>query len=330
MKPSLPLIAAIGVFATFTSAAWSDQIAREVHLPGTDRWDYLSVDERAERVYVSHGSHVDVLDARTLTPVGKIDATPGVHGIAIAPDLGRGYISAGASDTVVVFALDTLARVAEIKTTGANPDAILYEPNTQRVFTFNGRGHNATAIDAKTNRVLGTIELQAKPEFAVANAAGHIFVNLEDTSSIAEIDARALAVRARWPLKGCDEPSGLALDRAQSRLFSVCSNAVMEIVDATTGRLVTQMPIGKNVDGAGFDPVRRLAFASSGDGMLSVIKEDGADKFSAEPTIKTALGARTMAVDTQTHRIFVSAGVRQPGTPVTIKEGSFEVIAIDP
>ncbi|MEJ0036002.1 MAG: hypothetical protein WDO68_07950 [Gammaproteobacteria bacterium] len=202
---------AAACFATFATSAWSYHVAREMHLPGAEGWDYLSVDEQASRLYVSHGTRVEVIDTKTLELVGTIDQTPGVHGIALAPDLGRGYVSAGASGTVVVFDLKTLARLAEVKTTGANPDAILYEPVTRRVFTFNGRGRNVTAIDARTYEVLGTIALDAKPEFAVSNAAGQIFVNLEDTNGIARIDAKTLAVQARWPLTGCEEPSGLAL-----------------------------------------------------------------------------------------------------------------------
>jgi DNA-binding beta-propeller fold protein YncE len=337
-RQSLRIAAAL-CLAAFASSAWSYHISGEVRLPGTERWDYLSVDEKAGRLYVSHGTHVEVIDMKSLKAIGQIDQTPGVHGIAIADDLGRGYISAGASDSVVVFNLKTLARVAEVKTTGANPDAILYEPTTHRVFTFNGRGRNATAIDAKTYEVLGTIALDAKPEFAVADAAGQIFVNLEDTNSIAQIDARTLQVRARWLLKGCEEPSGLALDRENARLFSVCSNQVMEIVDAHSGRIVAQEPIGKNVDAAGFDPARHLAFASGGDATLTVVKEDGPDRFTVAETVTTRRGARTMAVSTSTHQVFLSAGVPQPApppvagqprTPPAIEEGSFEVVVLSP
>jgi hypothetical protein len=326
-------------FVTFASSAWSYHVAHEVHLAGVEGWDYLSIDEQASRLYVSHGTHVEVIDTKTLKSVGSIDQTPGVHGIALAPDLGRGYISAGASGTVVVFDLKTLARVAEVKTTGANPDAILYEPVTHRVFTFNGRGRNATAIDARTNAVIGTIALDAKPEFAVSDATGEIFVNLEDTHSIARIDPKTLSVGARWPLEGCEEPSGLALDRDNARLFSVCSNEVMEIVDAGSGRVVGHAPIGKNVDGAGFDAARHLAFASGGDGTLTVVKEEGPEKFSVAETVKTRSGARTMVVGPSSHQVFLSAGERQPApapapgqprTPPSIKEGSFEIVVVAP
>jgi DNA-binding beta-propeller fold protein YncE len=333
------LFAAAAYIAAFATPAWSYHLANEIHLPGTEGWDYLSIDEKANRLYVSHGTHVEVIDTKSLKPVGQIAQTPGVHGIALAEDLGRGYVSAGASGTVVVFDLKTLARIAEVKTTGANPDAILYEPVTHRVFTFNGRGRNATAIDARTNEVLGTITLDAKPEFAVSDARGEVFVNLEDANSIAQIDAKTLEVRARWPMKGCEEPSGLAFDRQNARLFSVCSNEVMEIVDAGSGRIVGEAHIGKNVDGAGFDAGKHLAFASGGDGTLTIVKEEGPEKFKVEETVRTKPGARTMTVDPGSHRVFLSAGERQPAsppapgqprTPPTIREGTFEVVVVAP
>jgi hypothetical protein len=333
------LLAAAALFAAFATPAWSYHIADEIRLPGTEGWDYLSVDEHANRLYVSHGTHVEVIDTKTLKPVGQIAETPGVHGIALAEDLGRGFVSAGASGSVVVFDLKTLARIGEVKTTGANPDAILYEPVTHRVFTFNGRGRNATVIDARTSEVVGTITLDAKPEFAVADAKGAVFVNLEDKNSIAQIDAKTLEVRNRWPLKGCEEPSGLALDRKSARLFSVCSNEVMEIVDAGSGRVVSEAHIGKGVDGAGFDAGKHLAFASGGDGTLTIVKEEGPEKFSVGETVKTKPGARTMTVDPGSHRVFLSAGERQPAPPAaagqprvppTIREGTFEVLVVAP
>jgi hypothetical protein len=338
MKHNNLLVATV-LLAAFVTPVWSYHVAGEIHLPGAEGWDYLSVDEQANRLYVSHGTHVEVIDTKTLKPVGQIDQTPGVHGIAIAADLGRGYISAGATATVVVFDLKTLARLGEVKTTGANPDAILYEPVTHRVFTFNGRGRNATVIDGRTSQVVGTITLDAKPEFAVADAKGEVFVNLEDKNSIAQIDAKTLEVRNRWPMKGCEEPSGLALDRQSARLFSVCSNEVMEIVDAASGRVVSEAHIGKNVDGAGFDAARHLAFASGGDGTLTVVKEEGPEKFTVAETLRTKTGARTMAVDPGSHRVFLSAGERQPApppapgqprVPPTIKEGTFEVLVVGP
>ncbi|TLY54785.1 MAG: YncE family protein, partial [Gammaproteobacteria bacterium] len=200
--------------ATHAYASPQYRIAHEVSLPGDEGWDYLALEPGGHRLFIAHGTRVLVVDTDKLAVAGEIADTPGVHGIALAPDLGRGYISAGRAGLVVVFDLHTLARLKEIKTTGENPDAILYDAASQRVFTFNGRGRNATAVDARTDAVIGTIALDAKPEFAVADGKGRIYVNLEDKSSLAVIDPRKLSVISVWPISGCQEPSGLALDAA--------------------------------------------------------------------------------------------------------------------
>jgi hypothetical protein len=292
-------------------------LLHELNIPGAEGWDYLAFDASHERLFVSHGSRVEVVDARNFKLEATIADTPGVHGIAIASDLGRGYVSAGASSSVVVFDLDSLARVSEIKTTGDNPDAILYEPVTHRVFTFNGRGRNVSVIDTAKNEILGTIALDAKPEFAVSDGDGHLFVNLEDRNVVAQIDARSLAVLARWPLQGCDEPSGLALDREHHRLFSVCSNKTMVILDSLSGRQVVRLPIGDNVDGAGFDEAAQVAFASGGDGTLTIVKERAPDRFVVLQTVVTKPGARTMTVDPRTHDVYLSRADRGPAPPAT-------------
>lgn len=333
----LALIASFGFAVTMPANAY--HLGREAKLPGAEGWDYLALDGRSARLFVSHGTHVEVLDAGTLALAGTIADTAGVHGIAIADALGRGYVSAGASSSIVVFDLKSLARVGEIKTTGENPDAILYEPQTARVFTFNGRGRNVTAVDARKNEVVGTIALDAKPEFAVADGAGHLFVNLEDRNSIAEIDPKTLAVLATWPLQGCEEPTGLAIDRAHRRLFAACSNKVMVVVDSTDGHAVAQLPIGAGVDGAGFDAGKQLAFASGGDGTLTVVREETPDKFVVVETVATKLGARTMTVDERTHRVFLSTAQRNPAPPATTEQphprptvvpGTFEVLTVEP
>jgi len=237
------------------------RIVHEVRLPGDEGWDLLTFELGAHRLFIAHGTQVQVVDTDRLSLAGSIPDTPGVHGIALAPDLGRGYISAGRANSIVVFDLQTLARLKEIKTTGDNPDAILYEPSTRRVLSFNGRGRNVTVVDAKTDEVVGTIALEAKPEFAVADGKGHVYVNLEDKSSIAAIDAQQLTVTSVWPITGCEEPSGLALDAAGRRLFAGCDNKVMAVVDATSGKVLGTTPIGDGVDGAKYDPGARLAFA---------------------------------------------------------------------
>lgn len=280
-------------------------IAHQVNLPGDEGWDYLAFEQGGHRLFVSHGSRVLVVDTDTLTVVGEIADTPGVHGIALAPELGRGFISAGRANTVVVFDLKTLARLKEIKTTGENPDAILYDPATQRVFTFNGRGRNATAIDARSDEVLGTIALDAKPEFAASDGKGHVYVNLEDKSSLAMIDPQKLTVSAVWPIAGCESPSGLALDATRERLFPGCDNKVMAVVDASSGKVLGTAPIGAGVDATAFDPGTRLAFASCGEGVLSVVRESRSGRPEAAQTLKTQRGARTMALDLRTHRVYL-------------------------
>jgi hypothetical protein len=325
--------------ALLSVPAWSFHLIEEIHIPGSDGWDYLATDPSGQRLFVSHGTHVEVVDTATRRVVGTVDNTPGVHGIALAEDLNRGYVSAGATALVVVFDLKSLARLAEIKTTGENPDAILYEPKSKRVLTFNGRGQNVTVIDAQKNEVIGTVPLGAKPEFAVSDAEGHVFVNLEDRNSIAQIDPATLKVVSVWGLDHCVEPSGLAIDRPHHRLFSVCSNKIMAVTDATTGRHIAELTIGGNVDGAGFDDARQEAYASGGDGTLTVVKEQSPDKFSVVESVKTKAGARTMVVDSGAHRLYLSAGQRGPTPSPTaadphprarVIDGSFEVLVLAP
>ena len=331
----LLLFATLGVAAQ-SAPAHAYHLLQEIHIDGAEGWDYLAVDAPDHRLFVTHGSRVDVVDLKQLKVIGAIADTPGVHGVAIANDLGRGFISAGGADQIVVFDLKTLARLAEVKTTGANPDAILFEPTTHRVFTFNGRGRNATVIDAATQAVLGTIPLDAKPEFAVSDGAGHVFVNLEDRNAIAEIDPRALTVTRTFALTGCEEPSGLAIDRAHHRLFSVCSNGVMAIVDAGSGKLVQTAPIGGGPDAASFDATAQLVFASGGDGTHTVVKENTPDKFTVTQNVTTKVGARTMALDEGTHRVFLSTAQREPitgsaphGRPKVVPD-TFEVLVLEP
>jgi DNA-binding beta-propeller fold protein YncE len=328
-------LVALGLCAIASPAqAW--HLTKEIHLPGAEGWDYLSVDPGHGHLFVAHGTHVDVIDLSRLESVGSIPNTPGVHGVAVADDLGRGYISAGGSNSVIVFDLKSLARVGEIKTTGANPDAILYHRATHRVFTFNGRGRNVTVIDATKGEVIGTIPLDAKPEFAVADETGHIFVNLEDRNSIARIDPATLRVTATWPLKGCDEPTGLAIDGAHRRLFSVCDNNVMAIVNSASGQLAATVHIGDGPDATGFDATSQLAFASAGDGTLTVVKEQTPDTFTVTDTVQTRAGARTMTLDERTHRLFLATAQRdRPGNPATherpkIVPDTFEVMVFEP
>jgi len=343
MMKSLAVAMCSCVLAAQTFAAGGGavnyHITHELPLPGEAGFDDLRVDSGG-RVFVTRGSLVQVIDADGAGVIGEIADTPGVHSVALADDLGRGYVSAGRTSSVVVFALISLTRLAEMKTTGDNPDAIVYETTTRRVFAFNGRGRNATVFDAMTNDVVGTIDLDAKPEFAVADGAGRVYVNLEDKNSIAAIDAKTLAILHVWPVAGCEGPTGLALDRANARLIVACSNKTMAVVDAGSGGVVTTLPIGGFADGAGFDPGTGLAFVSAGEGTLTIAHEDTPDQFTVVQTLATERGARTMTLNENTHRVYLStatyveaappAAGTQPGPRFTAVPGSFKLLVIDP
>jgi len=282
---------------------------------GDGGWDYLTIDSSARRLYISRATHVIVLDVDTGKSVGDIPDTPGVHGIALAPELGRGFISAGREGTVTIFDMNSLKPVSKIKA-GENPDAILYDPASKRVFAFNGRSHDATAIDAATGNVVGTIKLEGKPEFAVSDGKGGVFVNIEDKSQIDSLDPQKLVVKASWPLAPCQEPSGLAIDRKNRRLFTGCDNKMMAVVDADNGKILATPPIGEGVDANTFDPGKGLAFASCGEGVLTVVKEESPNKFSVVDNIPTQQGARTMALDEKTHDLVtVTAKFGPPPAP---------------
>ena len=306
-------------------------------LPGEGGWDDMTFDAAGHRLFIAHATRVDVVDTDRLSRIGEIADTPGVHGIALAPDLGRGYASAGAAGTIVVFDLKTLARLKDIKSTGENPDAIIYDPATRRVFAFNGRGRNATAIDAVSNEVIGTIPLDAKPEFARADGQGRVYVNLEDKNSLAVIDSRTLSVLSVWPITGCEEPSGLALNAAGRQLYAVCGNQVMAVMDATSGHVLGTVPIGGGADGAGYDPGAGLAFASCGDGVLMVIAQEASGVPKVAQSLPTQPGARTMTLDERTHRIFLvtaNFGDAPPPTPEhphprrSIVPGTFRLLVV--
>jgi len=295
-------------------------LTHQVSLPGDEGWDYLLYDQAGRRLFVSHGSRVLVVDGEKLTVTGEIADTPGVHGIALAPDLGRGYVSAGRAGTVVVFDLKTLARLKEIKVTGDNPDAILYDPATHRVFTFNGRGRNLTAIDARTDEVVGTVAVDAKPEFAATDGKGRVYVNLEDRNSLAALDPQKVALLATWPLPGCDEPSGLAIDAAHERLFPVCGSKVMAVVDGASGKVLGSAPIGAGVDAAAYDPGTRLAFASCGEGVLTVVRIARSGRPEVVQSLTTQRGARTLALDLEKHRVFLVTADFSPPPPATAEQ----------
>lgn len=279
MRRFLLMGAFVLLVTTILSAGPSGyHVTKTIKLGGEGGWDYLTVD--GGRVYISRGTHVMVVDADTGALVGDIPNTNGVHGIAIAPDLDKGFISDGRDNNVTIFDVKTL-KVLGTAPTGKNPDAIIYDPTSKRVFAFNGSSKDATAIDAGTGSVAGTIALGGKPEFAVADGKGHVFVNIEDTSEIVQFNSEKLAVETRWKITPGEEPSGLAIDRKHRRLFSVCSNKLMVVVNADNGKVITTLPIGAGTDAAGFDPENGFAFSSNGgDGTVTVAHEDTPDKYS--------------------------------------------------
>jgi len=284
-------------------------------LGGEGGWDYLKIDSEARRLYISRATKVVVIDADSGKPVGEIADTPGVHGIALARELGKGFVSNGRENTVSVFDIESLKTLSKVKV-GTRPDAILYDPATKRVFTFNAGSQDATAVDAAKGEVVGTIPLGGKPEFAVSDGKGTVFVNLEDKNQLFALDANQLTVKERWPLPGCDEPSGLAFDAKNRRLFVGCGNKVMPIVNADSGKVVATLPIGEGVDATAFDESSGLAFASCGEGVLTVVREESPDKFSVAENVPTQKGARTMALDNKTHQVYtVTAKFGPPAAP---------------
>jgi len=338
--PILAVAAALGV-AVFTGAfllavsaapgASGYKVIKTVPISGEGGWDYVTVDSDARRVYVSHATQVVVLDADSYEVVGSIPDTQGVHGIAIASDLGRGFTSNGRTNTASIFDLKTLKTIGTVNT-GANPDAIVYDSGTKRVFTLNGRSKDATAINAADGTVAGTLALGGKPEFAVADGKGSIYVNIEDTSELVQFDPQKLTVTHRWPQKPCQEASGLAIDRKNRRLFSGCDNKMMAVMDADSGKVVATPPIGEAVDANGFDPATQLAFASNGDGTLTVVHEDSPDKFTVVENVPTKKSSRTMALDLKTHNIFLPAADFDPPAPGErrgkMKPGSFVLLVL--
>ena len=327
------------LFSALTGAAAAAQSAGPYHVTktiavgGDEGWDYLAADSALRRIYVSHGSRVVVLDADNNSVVGDIPDTQGVHGIAIAPDAGRGFTSNGRANTVTIFDRNTFHTLGTVKA-GSNPDAILYDPSTKRVFTMNGRSQDTTAINAADGTVAGTLALGGKPEFAVADGQGSIFVNIEDKSELVQFDAQKLVVLNRWPLAPCEEPSGLAGDLKSRRLFAGCGNKLMAILNADTGKIVATVPIGDGVDANAFDPGSNLAFASTGDGFVTVVHEDSPDKYTVVANVPTKRSARTMTLDLNTHALFLSAADFDPPAPGErrgkMKPGSFVVLRLDP
>lgn len=284
------------------------RLLRKIPLAGTDGWDYLTLDSGSRRLYVSRSTHVSVVDVDRGAVVGDIPNTAGVHGVAIDAKSGHGFTSNGRSSSVTIFDLKSLRKLAEVAV-GEGPDTIIFDAPSKRVFTFNGRGQSATAIDARSGKVVGTIALPGRPEFAVSDGRGEIFNNIEDKNEIVAFNARTLKIDHAWPLSPGEEPSGLALDARNRRLFAVCSNQKLMVLNADSGQLIGSLPIGNGPDACAYDPKRKLVFSPNGqDGTISVIGQSGPDQYQVLSTIATQPSARTMALDARTHHIFTVAG----------------------
>jgi YVTN family beta-propeller protein len=304
---------------------------------GDGGWDYLLADPSMHVLYITHGTQVDVVDTTTGKKVGAITGFKGTHGIALDPDGKVGFISGGAGNEVVAFDRKTYERIASIPA-GQNPDGILFEPVTKTVWAFNGRSSDATVIDAATMKVVATIKLTGKPEFPVADGAGHVFVNIENKNSVTRLDAKTLAVTADWPLAGCESPSGHAIDAAHHRMFEVCDGGVMTVTDTETGKQISKASIGDGPDAAGFDAKNQIAFSSNGDtGTLSIVSTKAGDNYKTIQTLTTQKGARTMAFDAGTGRVYIVAAEYSPAPAATAQNprprpavvpGSFTVIVV--
>jgi DNA-binding beta-propeller fold protein YncE len=332
-------VAVIVVLAFESSGTWAQgpyRVTDTWKIGGDGGWDYLAVDPQSKLLYLTRGNHVMVVDTSTGKVTADITELKGTHGVVFDTADKYGYITDGAANEIAVFDRKTNTIVKRVAA-GTNPDGAVFEPVTQTVWAFNGRSKNATVIDANSQQAVATVALPGKPEFPVADGKGSVFVNIEDTSQIAHIDAKTHTVLALWPLAPCEGPSGLAVDKEHGRLFSVCDGKVMAVVDATSGKVVATPTIGNGPDAAAFDEKHALAFSSNGEGTLTVVHEDSPDSYSVVQNVATKQGARTMALDPDTGKVFVVTadfGPRPAPTPEnprprpSIVPGSFVVMVV--
>ncbi len=334
MKRVIAVLIATAVLVAVPAFAQKQyKVANTIKLGGEGGWDYLYYDKDAHRLFITRGTHVMVVDTNTLKVSADIPDLSGIHGVTLAPELNRGFISNGGDNSVTIFDLKTLKKLDNVKV-GERPDAIMYDPFTKHVFTFNARSKDSTVVDAATGKVVGTVPLGGKPEFPATDEKGKVFVNIEDKNEIAEIDANKLTVLNRWPLGSCQEPSALAFDRAHHRLFAGCGNKVMAVVDSVSGKVVTTVPIGEGVDAGRFNASTQEVFMSCGqDAVLTVIHEDSPDKYTVTQNVPTAKGARTMAMDYENNVAYLVTAQRDPKPPApgqrpAMVPGSFELIVV--
>jgi YVTN family beta-propeller protein len=326
------------VFCLQHASSQNYSVSKKINVVGNEGWDYLSVDEVNQHLFVSHGTVVNVIDLKTDATIATIPDTNGVHGIAIANDLNKAFISNGKDNSVTIVNLKTFELIEKVKISGIKPDAILYDAFSKKVFIYNAGTKNASVIDANTNKEIKTIPLGGKPEFSVTNTKGLIYVNIEDTNQIKTINANTLEVVNTWSIAPGDEPSGLALDLETNRLFAVCGNKLMIVVNALNGKIVTKLPIGDGCDGVAFDAKKKLVFSSNGEGNITVVKEDSANHFSVIQTIPTQKGARTITLNKTTNQLYTPTAdfgkkpeptTENPKPRATIQPNSFVVLVVE-
>ena len=339
MKLIQTIVVAVSMLVALAGSAQPKEgyrIVNHIKLDGDAGWDYIYMDEVAGLLYVSHGTMVQVVDVKTTKQVALIPDTKGVHGIAIATLAGKGYISCGKDSAAVVFDIKSHKTLAKVQV-GSNPDAILYDGFSKRVFVFNGRSKDVSVIDTKTDQVIGTIALDGKPEFSASDEQGKVYVNIEDKAKLCVIDAMKLKVIDCWAVAPADEPSGLAIDNVKHRLFTV-SDKNMVVLDATTGKIIAKLPIGEGVDGVAWDAGLKRAYSANGDGTMTVVQEDG-DSYKVRENVPTKKGARTIAVDNTTHQLYLPTAdygpkpeptADKPHPRAPILSGTFEVLQVAP
>jgi DNA-binding beta-propeller fold protein YncE len=352
LTASAAALLALFSVAVLARAAEPYKLLRKVSIPGDGSWDYIGIDVANRHVFVSHGPQLEVMDADTFALVGKIAAPGtdpakpetlrgnGVRGAGTAPDLGRGFIPNALDGSMTIFDLKTLQVISIVKV-GENPDGYVYDPATKRAFTFSNRTKGGMAVDLAEAKLAGTIPLGSKPEAAAADGEGHVFVDMQEANTVARIDSRKLALEGTWPTAPCVAPSSMAMDRKNHRLFLGCrgdktAKPMLAVMDSRDGRIITTFPIGTGTDAAVFDDDRRMVFTSNGEGTISVIHQESADKYTALEPIKTEPGARTMTLDTKTHRLFLitadrttpPATAENPNPQAVITPGSFRVLVV--
>ena len=334
MKGILVLLMMAAVMAVPAFAQKQYKVAKRATIGGDGGWDYLTYDKDGKRLFITRGTHVMVVDADTLKVTDDIPGLSGIHGVALVPEVNRGFISNGGDNTVTVFDLKTLKKVDSVKV-GTRPDAIFYDPFSKHVLTFNAKSEDSSVIDAASGKVVGTIPLGGKPETPATDGNGKIFANIEDKSEIVEIDANKMVVTNRWTVAPCKEPSALALDVSNHRLFAGCDNKMVAVVDSNTGKVVATPAIGEGVDAGGFNPSTHEIYMSCGEGVLTVIHEDSPDKYTVTQNLATAKGARTMTLDPESSTIYTVTAQREakapaPGQRPAMVPGTFEVIVVKP